>query len=236
MIDAKTVTACRERNGAAKKERASRIDDALSRPKLGHRNGEPILDGYSYDHYPSKGDLSDPSWRSFLIKLFSHYLIRSYEDAATELTGATGTHLGKFEDALQKAANLYDLNADSLFEDGEPPQESRLTEILGEEPHEAIISPRNPMLVGEMYRLGMSVREITDVLADEVDNATKETIRNTLKRCALIDGKPSDDAPTGSVPLEEKDVRLGGTTIQTESTNDIKQRAKDIDGVDVVTR
>jgi hypothetical protein len=193
------------------------------------------LVGDEYDQYPSKAELAHPQSGAFIIELLSHGLVNSYHDAATELTGATDSHLRKFEGALKKAVNLFGLDADDLFEAGSAPDGDRLEIILGETPSDHVISSQTPALVGHLYAVGLGVEEIIDVLEDHTgEGVHEEKIRNCLKRCALIEGEPSDDAPT-SVPLEEKDVRLGGTTIQTESS-DVKKRAKQYDGVDVVTR
>jgi hypothetical protein len=234
MLDNSTVKECRERNGGQKIDRPSRIDDVMGRDRLGQDNGDPIADGYeSYSQYPTRNDLSDPSTRDFLCELFSHPLVSNWQDVMDEFTGMSGIERRKSKRILQRVVDLFEIDVDARFEEGEPPQESRLTEILDEEPAEPMISPSNPMLVGQMYALGMSVREITDVLADHVDTVNEKVVRNSLKQAALVPGEPSNADKTGSVPLEEEDVRLGGTTVSTVETDDVKQRAKDIDGVTV---
>jgi hypothetical protein len=192
------------------------------------------LVGDEYDQYPSKAELAHPQSGAFIIELLSHYHVRSYRDAAKELTGATDSHLSKYKDALKKAVNLFGLDADDLFEAGSAPDGDRLEIILEETPSDHVISSQTPTLIGHLYALGLGVEEIVDVLEGYTgEGVHEEKIRNCLKRCALIEGKPSDDAPTGSVPLEEEDLRLGGTTVSTVETDDVKQRAKDIDGVTV---
>jgi len=234
LLERETVESCRERNGRRKEERASRIDDALLRPKLGHRTGQPIVDGYDYPEYPSREDLSQPIWRGFLCSLFSHYLVDSYEDAAAEMTNAADLAEQKWVSALETASDLFSIDADALFGEGNAPDEDRLAEILGKKPADAVISARNPLLVGEMYRLGMSVREITDVLADEVDTVTEEIVSDSLKRCGLIEGDVNEPVDRSrSMSYEEYDTRLGGTTVELDDGDEIKRRAKEANNITV---
>jgi len=234
LISEEVVESCRDRDGRPKEERASRIDDALSRPKLGHRNGEAIVDGYEYEQYPSRDELSQPQWKGFLRDLFAHYLVGSYEDAANELTGVTGSHFSKYVDALRTASDLFGLDANALFNAGDAPDADRLTEILDAKPADAVISADNPTLCGQMYALGMGIAGINEILSDYVDHITEEIVRDCLKRCALIRGEVEANVDRSkSMSMEDYDTRLGGTTITTDETGDIKRKAKESSNITV---
>jgi len=234
LLEPKTVEECRERDGHRKEERASRIDEALLRPKLGHQSGEPIVDGYQYGDYPSREDLSQPIWRGFLCDLFSHYLVDSYEDAAKELTEAGEMQHRKWVDALQTASDLFNLDTDALFEEGEPPEEDRLTKILGSKPADAVISAENPTLCGQMYGLGMGIAGINEILSHHDENSTEEIVRDSLKRGGLIEGDVTETVDRSkSMSHQEYDTRLGGTTVELDDGDEIKRRAKEANNITV---
>jgi hypothetical protein len=234
LLEPDVVESCRERNGHRKEERASRIDEALLRPKLGHRNGKPIVDGFGYEDYPSRDDLSQPQWKGFLQDLLGSRLVTSYEDAAEELTSAGDLEERKWVDALERAVGLFNLDADALFDEGEVPDEDRLTKILGKKPAEAVISADNPLLVAEMYRLGMGIAGINEVLSDYDDESTEEIVRESLKRGGLIDGEVTETVDRSkSMTMEEYDTRLGGTTVELDDGDEIKRRAKEANNITV---
>jgi hypothetical protein len=207
----------------------------MGRDRLGRNNGGPIVDGYdSYDEYPSRNDFSDPSTREFICELFSHPLVTNWQDAMDELTSVTGLERKKSRRMLEKAVDLFGIDVEGRFEEGEPYQESRLGVILDGKPADPIISVENPLLVAEMYRLGLGVGEIIDVLADEVDTVTKEIVSDSLKRCGLIEGEVNEPVDRSrSMSYEEYDLRLGGTSVELDDGDEIKRRAKEANGVTV---
>lgn len=232
LLDSEVVANCRDRDGRPKAKRPSHVEKALSRPKLGHREGMPLV-GDGYDEYPTKDELAHPKSGSFVIELLSHYLISSYEDAVTELTGVSGSHLDKYKDALKKAVNLFGLDADILFNAGEAPNGDQLGEILGETPSDHVISSLSPTLIAEMYARGLGVGEIVAVLENHTGEGVSEgQVRDKLKQTALLEGKPPNDADRqGSVPLAEEDVRLGGTSVEFNP-----KESPDSDGSNLIVR
>jgi hypothetical protein len=147
-----------------------------------------------------------------------------------EVCSVSGLERDKHERMLKKAVDLHNIDAEALFDKGNAPDKGRLEVILGESPSNHVIDPPTPTLVGQMYALGMGISEINEVLSDHTGEEFSETsIRDSLKRCGLLAGKPTESSDTqGSVPLAEDDIQLGGTTVDMRDESESESDDTDI--------
>ena len=184
----------------------------------------------SYSEYPTRTDYGHPQSAGFIEDLFSHYLVTDYQDAMEEVCSVSGLERDKHERMLKKAVDLHNIDAEALFDEGESPEEDRLTKILGESPSNHVIDPPTPTLIASIYALGMGIGEIEEVLSDHTGKEFSETsIRDSLKRCGLLAGKPTESNDTqGSVPLAEDDIQLGGTTVNMHDESESEPDDTDI--------
>jgi hypothetical protein len=82
-------------------------------------------------------------------------------------------------------------------------------------------SPSNPLVVAELYCLGLSVAEVADVLADERDgNVRAGQIRDTLKNAGLLGGRTRDEQRDA---FEDKKGDIGGTTVSNLDNDDERE-------------
>lgn len=213
-LDRDTLTSCRERSGAAADARPDRIDDALESEKLGYGEGEPLA-ADSYDSYPSRSELSNPSQGGFLRELLTHPKVNDVGDAVAELTGATDTPtLRDWIRTVESAAEINNLDIDSLTAEGSADEGGAdpLTVTLGYKPHDSVVSSDSTLLVAELYAEGLSVSEISEILDTDGPH-----VRDTLKDVGLIEGKTRAETRSD---FAENDARLGGTTIDNTDTGD----------------
>jgi hypothetical protein len=188
------VEAARERDGGPASDRRDAVDEAVCVEKLGWQNGSPLV-AESYSEYPDREDLTNPEYTTFIKQLFEHPLIRDIHDAVAELCGANNDSLLRdWREALAKAAEWGDIDAESAFENGDGRPDNPLENVLGCNPHEDMIDTENPLLVAKLYSEGLSTEEITIILGDELDESISEdTIIDSLKELGLMDGKTRDE-------------------------------------------
>jgi hypothetical protein len=200
-LDNSTVEAAQQRGGGREVGRNAEIDEILESDCLGWQNKEPLV-GDDYSDYPDYTEISQPRWLSFLKSLFSHSLITDYHDARKELTAVTADSMvSEWEESLEKAANLFGIDAQALFEKGETVStDSKLKQLLGYEPAEEVKQCSNPLLVSELYLEGLSVEEIGELLEGDRENA-----RDSLKTVGLLEGKTSDEQTSS---FERRNGRL----------------------------
>lgn len=213
-----TVEQARERGGDADADRPDSIDAALEAERLGHNDGEPLV-GDSYADYPSRDELSNPDRGEFLRDLLSHPKVGGLDDAVEELTGAgdTGT-LGDWLATLEAAADAHGLEVDTLTAKGDQGGGDTLTSLLGYRPPSDMVRRNNPVLVAELYILGLSVSEVAATLSKEVEGSVREgRIRDTLKEIGLLKGPTRGEQREA---FEEKDGRIGGSTMTTTETGE----------------
>lgn len=213
--DPETVAAAQDRGGDVDPERPEEIDATLNREELGFGEGPPLVEGVeSYQKYPSPGSMSNPKYGTLLRRLMSHPLVGGYDDCVTELTGATDSVTRRnYRTALENAAGAFDFDAGELFSQGreerEQGREDRLTALLGYTPPEGMVGPGSPLVVAELYTLGLSADEIADVLGDRMDRAVRVgKVTDTLKRAGLLGGPTRDEERSA---FEENEGRLGRT-------------------------
>lgn len=219
-LDSTTVEAARDRDGNADPTRPDRIDDILDSDTLGHNEGEPLV-GDSYGDYPSREELTNPNHGEFIRDILSHHLVGSLDDAASELTGATDSvTFGNWKEALETATEIHGLDVDNLLTNGEDSEDSgeQLEELLGYEPLTDMKNYDNPLLVAELYTLGLSVVEVSNVLEEEVDDTVRpDYVRDSLKDVDLLNGKTRDEQREA---FRENDSKIGGTTIINKQTTE----------------
>ena len=217
MLNETTVEGAQQRGGGRKVGRESHIDEILNSDCLGYQSGDPLV-GDNYGSYPHFSELSQPQWMSFLRDLFSHQLIKGYEDARKELTSVTAdTMVAEWEDNLERAAELFNIDTQALFEQGETPStDSKLKQILDYEPADSLIDSENPLLVSELYLEGLSVEEISDLLEGDSGN-----VRDTLKAVNLLEGTTKQEQRTAFEKndghLSNNDNSSGSITIDTRN-------------------
>jgi hypothetical protein len=219
ILDETTVEEAHQRGGGRKVGRESHIDEILNTECLGYENGD-VLVGEDYSGYPDYTELSQPQWMSFLRSLFSHSLITDISDARKELTSVTaGTMVSEWEDNLEQAAELFNIDTQALFEQGETPsKDSKLSQILDYEPAEELKDCENPLLVSELYLKGLSVEEIAELL--EGDGAQ---VRDSLKAVDLLEGDTQEEQTTA---FEERNGRL--TTHRNDSGKNLTVNTKNL--------
>lgn len=202
-----TVEACRQRDGAAADDRPDSIGDALETPQLGYGEGDPLV-AESYDSYPSKAELSNPSQGDFLRRLLSHNKVSSLSDAVAELTGGRDRgHLSDWLATLEAATEVNDLETDNLLAEGSADEggDDPLTVILGYKPPANVVSVENPLVVAELYQAGLSTVEISELL-----DGQEGEVRDTLISVGLLEGKTRAEQREA---FEDKDGRLGGVSM-----------------------
>jgi len=219
-FDHETVEEARDRGGEAADERPDRIEEALETEKVGYVEGEALVG--DYQSYPSRESLTRPSKGDFIRELLSHPKVGSLDGAVSELTAVGDSAMrGKWYDALESAAEAHSLDIDTLLEKGveeRGEEKDRLGTLLGYEPHEAMVERDNPLLIAELYALGLSAAEVADVLEDSVDGDVREvSVRDTLKDMALLSGKTRTEQKEA---FENNKGRLGGTTIHNKDAVD----------------
>jgi len=218
-FDHDTVEACRERGGEAADERPDRIEEALKTEKVGYGEGEALVGG-TYADYASRESLTRPSKGDFVRELLSHPKVGSLDGAVSELTAVGDSAMrSKWRNAVEAAAEVHGLDVDELLAEGEDEraeEKDRLTELLGYEPHEAMVESDNPLLIAMLYALGLSVEEVADVLGDSVEGSVREAyVRDMLKTVGFLEGRTRDEQREA---FSENDAKLGGTTITTETS------------------
>jgi len=158
--------------------------DGLDRGQLGHNSGEPLV-GDSYDDYPSRKDLGDPSNKELLRKLAEHDLVGGTDDMVSELTGiSVPDMLTKWISDLEAALDLFEIQITPATE-----PEPILKSILGYEPAGGVVTSHNPLITVELYEHGLSVSEIVEVYNLEgAKSVDKSQVRDSLKNVGLLDG------------------------------------------------
>lgn len=207
-----TVEAARERDGAADSDRPEGISDALETEQLGYGEGKPLV-GESYQDYPSRAELSNPDQGEFVRDLLSHSQVQGLDDAVAELTGAGDTPtLRKWLSTVEAAAEAHGLDPSTLTAEGSADGgEDTLTSLLGYEPSEGMVTRNNPVLLAELYTVGLSVTEIADTLTPMVEGSVSEGhVRDILKTVGLLKGRTRDEQQTA---FEENEGRLGGVSL-----------------------
>lgn len=205
QIDAETVRECRERDGDAAAARPAEVDDRLApEQELGCGEGLSLV-GDSYDSYPdSPEELALPEWREFIHELASHELVGGYDDMVEELTtSSSAPTLREWLESVERACDLFDVDTSEAFEgdgdverdesDGDDDLDLETTTVPSDLANDA---ETNPLVVGHLYALGLSVEEISVFLVDELgrDNAVNSRqVRDTLKRVVLLEGRTRDE-------------------------------------------
>jgi len=178
------VQKCRQRAGSAANDRADRINEALNREALGHGNGEPLA-ADSYDDYPTQEELSNPNAADVLETLATHDLIGGVDDLVSELTGVSDNLLlSKWIKSVEKALDLFSIDITEAAE-----QEDLLPAVLGYEPANVLVENAAPMLVAELYILGLRTSEIEDVFENADTHVSESDVRDSLKTVGLLAGK-----------------------------------------------
>ncbi|WP_144050381.1 hypothetical protein [Halorubrum persicum] len=192
-IDTETVEEARQRGGNAADDRPSRIDNTLVSDTIGFGSGDPLV-GSSYNDYPDREDLANPSQGEFLETLFSHELVGSYADAVKEMTGArTEGMMRSWLDSLESAAELHGLSSEDLFADSreELDREGLVSEVLGYEIDGSMLDSNNVLLFSSLYLVGCSTEEIAELLE------IRETdVKDRLKSVGLLNGRTTDEQET----------------------------------------
>jgi len=176
------VTELRQRDGDKAEDRDA--IDGLDRGQLGHSEGEPLV-GDSYDEYPNREELGDPSNKELLRKLSEHDLVGGSDDMVAELTGiSVPDMLSKWLADLEAALDLFEIQITPATEP-EPVLES----ILGYEPAGGVVDSHNPLITVELYERGLSVSEIIEIYSLEgLTSVDKSQVRDSLKNVGLLDG------------------------------------------------
>jgi hypothetical protein len=205
-----TVEGAQSRGGDPATDRPDRIEQALNRPEVGYGEGEPLV-ANRYSQYPDKPEqLTEPKWGSLVEDLLAHPLVRGYSSAVDELTTAQDGERDKWRESVAAAASAYDLDAPELFERGAgQSREDPLVAILGYQPSEDMTD--SPLLVGELYCLGLGVSEICQVLEDREG----AQVRDALKDLGLLQGRTQEQE------REDASDRLGGTTMDFRESGDV---------------
>lgn len=200
----------RQRDGDAAENRSDRIDEILSRPRLGYDESVPLPESFEdYDEYPEQpDDLTTPEARQFVNELFASPLVSSIDDAIAETTPANDDSMiaRDWRDAFEEAIQLFGGDRHDSGEDyNEPDAESRLAELTGDYPDD-MVTPSNPLVVSNLYAgCGLSIEEIAEVYSDDGQNVNVEQIRATLRSARLIIETEGEDS--------EPSHRLGGTSM-----------------------
>jgi len=214
-----TVEAARDRDGAAAEDRPEGITDALESEQLGYGEGEPLV-GESYESYPSRAELSNPSQGEFLRDILSHPLVDGLDTAVEELTGVGDTPtLRKWLSTVEAAADAHGLDTDTLTaKGGDQGGEDTLTSLLGYEPPTDVVHRNNPVLITELYTLGLSVAEVADTLEPKVEGSVREDyVRDTLKTVGLLKGATREEQAEA---FSDKDGRITQTSHDFSDTGD----------------
>jgi len=178
------VQKCRQRAGSAAEDRDSRIDDVLDRDKLGHNDGQPLA-ADSYDEYPDYQDLASPEYKDMLTCLSKHDAVGNASDIVSEFCGASHTPLLEdWLEAVEKALQLFSIDITEATE-----QKDLLSEVLGYEPANVLVENAAPMLVAELYILGLRTSEIEDVFENADTHVSEPDVRDKLKTVGLLAGK-----------------------------------------------
>jgi len=206
----------RQRDGAAAKNRSDRMDEILSRPRLGYEESDPLV-GSEYEEYPEQpDDLTTPEAREFVTELFASPLVSSIDDAIRETTpAANDRHIAReWRDAFEKAIQLFGGESPNGGDDyDEDYAESRLMELTADYPDD-MVTPTNPLVISNLYAgCGLSTDEIADVFSDNSDRQVKpDQIRRVLRNVGLIETTENEDS--------EPSHKLGGTSLDfSESGN-----------------
>ena len=206
QIDAATIRECRERDGDAADDRPPEVDDRLApEEELGYGEGLPLVDN-DYDAYPSEpSELALPEWSEFIRELASHGLVNGYDDMVSELTSSSHRPtLRDWLDAVERACDLFDVDPSEAFDtdtdaerDDSDGDDDALDLITTTVPADlANDAETNPLVVAHLYALGLSVAEISELLADELGRETAvntRQVRDTLKRAGLLGGRTRDE-------------------------------------------
>jgi len=208
----------RRRDGDAAGERSDRVDEILSRPRLGHGESDPLPESFEdYDEYPEQPDeLTTPEARQFVIELFASPLVSSIDDAIAETTPATGDSqiVREWREAFLKAVELFGGESPEGSDEAEQRgADSRLAELVGDYP-EDMRTPSNPLVVSRLYAgHGLSTDEIADVFSDDSEKRIKpDQIRAVLRNVGLVEATENEDS--------EPSHKLGGTSLNfSESGN-----------------
>ncbi|GGL28861.1 hypothetical protein GCM10009037_10690 [Halarchaeum grantii] len=219
-----TVEAARDRGGDKDPDRPEGITEALETEQLGYGEGEPLV-GESYQDYPSREELSNPARGEFLRDLLAHPCVGGLDDAVAELTGAgDNPTLHKWLSTVEAATEAHSLDVDTLTAKGEDERgqggTDTLTSVLGYEPPEDLVTRNNPVLIAELYGIGLSVAEVADTLGERVEGHLPEGhVRDTLKTVGLLEGRTREEQREA---FEDNDSRLGGTTIDNTGSGQSK--------------
>jgi len=214
MFSAEEWAEARDRGGAPKEDRPAEVDNALEpSPELGRNNGLPLV-GDSYDDYPSVNQLTLPQSRDFVIDLVEHDRVTSLRDAVEELTGgADGLTGQKYRKALTKALDLFDVEREHLsggsfdIPDVENDDSDELDLFTKSAPRDIPNPAENPLVVGHLYVVGLSVSEITTYLGEELNDAVyRQQIRQTLIDVGLLEGRTTEQ--------QEQARRRTGVSVQ----------------------
>jgi hypothetical protein len=214
-----TVEAARDRGGDKDPDRPEGITDALETEQLGYGDGDPLV-GDSYADYPDRTELSNPARGEFLRDLLAHPSVGGLDDAVAELTGAEDSPtLRKWLSTVEAATEAHSLDVDTLTaKGGDQGGGDRLTSVLGYEPPEDLVHRDNPVLVAELYGLGLSVAEVADTLEPKVEGSVSEGhIRDTLKDVGLLEGRTRGEQREA---FEDKDGRITQTSHDFSETGD----------------
>ena len=129
-----------------------------------------------------------------------------------ELTGAGDSPtLRKWLSTVEAAAEAHGLDTDTLTaKGGDQGGQDRLTSLLGYEPPADVVHRDNPVLITELYTLGLSVSEVADTLSARVEGSVTEGhVRDTLKTVGLLEGRTRDEQQEA---FAENDGRLSQTS------------------------
>jgi len=176
------VAELRDRDGDKAEDRDA--VDGLDRGQLGYNEGEPLV-GNTYDEYPNRGELGDPSNKELLRKLAEHDLVGGTDDMVAELTGiSVPDMLTKWISDLEAALDLFEIQITPATEP-EPVLES----VLGYEPAGGVVTSHNPLITVELYERGLSVGEIVEVYnLDGLTSVDESQVTDSLINVGLLDG------------------------------------------------
>jgi len=216
VLDTTAVADARNRDGKPREDRPKEAEKALEteEARVGFQNGTPLLER-DYADYPTGEDILQPSASDALEVVATHELVGTVADIAHELRAKEST--------VETALGLHGI---------EPPTDGASFDVVGEDEinvplHGTIETDhlRTPLyedgrLLEHVYvRCGYGVGEIRQWVEGQMNHGrdpekarwsvTEDEIRDALESVGLLEATEGG----GIDPENDKDIRLGGTTM-----------------------
>jgi len=215
-LDTAAVADARGRDGGPLEERPEEAETALNaeEARVGFQNGTPLLEGRDYADYPTGDGILYPSARDALEAVATHDMVGTVGDIEHELNADPST--------VRTALELHGV---------EPPTDGASFDVVDEDeisvPFHGTVQTghlRTPIyedarLLEHLYvRCGYGAGEIREYLQAQMNRGRdsekvrwfvqEATVRDALEAVGLLEATEA----TGN-EHNEKDVRLGGTTV-----------------------